>query len=488
MILHTLASRLKFDARRCCSKKMSEERLRTLREKVLYEKRLVKLIMSLATPLVLSTAIGAVYEVVDTFWLSRLGPAALSTPTVSWPYRGILMSLVFGVAASASSLVGQYIGAKDFRKAARSVGTVLGILLLILVPGSTLFIIFENYYISMTKIPSPIKPLAFDYILVLLLVTPLSGINITFFTSIGSTGDTKTPMKVSLMSTIINFVLDPIFIFALKLGVLGAALATAAAIAANTTYALISFFTGRHGIKLKLSDFIPERSLLPLVFRVSTPMVAQQLGTSLGFVTMIRIVSGLGTPVVAAYSIGQVILSFDRILTMPIARATSIILSQALGAGLRKRALEVVHKGLGLLMLWTGSYIGLILAIMNPFISVFTKEPLTFSASQRMIVIFGPSIIFFAIFMLANSLARGSGHTLFMASIGLARLWLLRIPLSWVFAYRIGLGDIGLWTGMAISNYFAGILGLIWGLRGTWAKAIIRKEEKVAKEKSNILT
>jgi len=464
---------------------MSEERLKHLRERVLYEKRLVRLIMSLATPLVLSTAISAVYEVVDTFWLSRLGPAALSTPTVSWPYRGILMSLVFGITASASSLVGQYIGAKNFRMAARSVGTVLGILFLILIPGSTLFIFFERYYISLTRIPPPIKPLAFDYILILLLVTPLSGINITFFTTIGATGDTKTPMKVSLMSTIINFILDPIFIFLLGLGVLGAALATAAAIAANTTYAVISFFTGKHGIKLRLGDLIPEKSLLPLVFRVSTPMVAQQLGTSLGFVIMIRIVSGLGTPVVAAYSIGQVILSFDRILTMPIARATSIILSQALGAGFRKRAIEAVHKGLGLLMIWTGSYIGLILAVMNPFISVFTKDPLTFSASQRMIVIFGPSIIFFAVYMLANSLARGSGHTLFMASVGLTRLWLLRIPLSWFFAYGVGLGDIGLWTGMAISNYFAGLLGLIWGLSGKWARAIIRKETKTIMKRSN---
>ncbi len=452
----------------------TEERLKTLREKVLYERRLVRLIFRLAAPLMISTSISAVYEVVDTFWLSRLGPAALSTPTVSWPYRGVLMSLVFGITASASSLVGQYIGAKDFRKAAKAVGTILGILLLILIPGSTLFIVFERYYIYLTKLPSDIKPLAFEYIFVLLLVTPLSGINMTFFTAIGATGDTKTPMKVSLMSTLINFFLDPIFIFMLKLGVLGAAMATAGSIAANAAYALVSFCTGKHGIKLRLKDLVPDRSFLPLVFKVSTPVIAQQLGTSLGFVTMIRIVSGLGTPVVAAYSIGQVVLSFDRILTMPISRATSIILSQALGANLIERALTVVRKGLGLLMTATGSYVALILGISGPFISVFTKDPLTFSAAERMLIIFGPSIIFFAIFMLANSLARGSGHTLFMASVGLIRLWLLRIPISWALAYAIGLGDLGLWTGMAISNYIAGILGLIWSLRGSWAKAIIR--------------
>jgi putative MATE family efflux protein len=453
---------------------MAEERLKALRESVLYERRLIRLIFRLAVPLMISTSISAVYEVVDTFWLSRLGPAALSTPTVSWPYRGLLMSIVFGVTASASSLVGQYVGAKNFRMAARAVGSVLGVLLLILIPGSIAFIILERYYIILTKLPPDIRPLAFDYILVLLLVTPLSGINMTFFTSIGATGDTKTPMKVSLMATIINFVLDPLFIFVLGLGVLGAALATAGSIVANATYAIVSFSTRKHGIKVRLKDLIPDKSLLPLIFRISTPMVAQQLGTSLGFVTMIRIVSGLGTPIVAAYSIGQVVLSFDRILTMPISRATSIILSQALGAGLRDRAITVMRKGLGLLMVAAGGYVGLILAVAGPFISVFTRDPLTFVASEKMLVIFGPSIIFFAIYMLANSIARGSGHTLFMAIIGLARLWLLRIPFSWLLAYILGLGDVGLWIGMALSNYVVGVLGFIWSLRGSWARAVIK--------------
>ncbi|MEB2835792.1 MAG: MATE family efflux transporter, partial [Desulfurococcales archaeon] len=423
----------------------------------------------------ISASISAVYEIVDTFWLSRLGPAALSTPTVSWPYRGVLMSLVFGVSASASSLVGQYVGARDYRMASRSAGTVLGVLLAILVPGSLAFMALEGYYAGLTHLPPDIRPLALQYLTVLLAVTPLSGINILFFTTMGAIGDTRTPMKLSLFSTLLNFVLDPVLIFWAHLGVLGAALATGLSIAASAGYALYSFATGRHGVRIGLGDLLPDRSLLPLVFRVSTPVIAQQLGTSLGFVVMIRVVSGLGTPVVAAYSIGQVILSFDRVIVMPVSRATSIIVSQALGAGLRQRALEAARRGLGLIMLSSGSYVALLLGISRYFIAVFTHDPYTFQAATRMLLIFGPSIVFFGVFMLANSIARGSGHTLFMAAVGLSRLWLLRIPLSWLLAYTLRLGDTGLWAGMATSNYAAGLLGAGWTLRGGWAEAIIRR-------------
>lgn len=453
----------------------SSRRITALRERVLGERRLVRLLLSLAAPLMVSTSISAVYEIVDTFWLSRLGPAALSTPTVSWPFRGILMSIAFGVVASASSLVGQYVGARDYRMASRSAGSVMGLLLLILVPGSLAFIALEGGYARLTRLPPDIRPLALEYLRVLLAVTPLSGINILFFTSIGALGDTKTPMKLSLLSTILNFVLDPILIFWAHLGVLGAALATAASIAASSSYAIYSFATGRHGLRIGIRDLVPDRRLVPLIARISTPVVAQQLGTSLGFVTMIRIVSGLGTPVVAAYSIGQVVLSFDRVIVMPINRATSIVVAQALGAEMRRRALEAARKGMGLIMLSAGSYVALLLTISGPFIGVFTHDPFTTAAAERMLVIFGPSIVFFGVFMLSNSIARGSGHTLYMAVVSLARLWLLRIPLSWLLAYAASLGDTGLWIGMALSNYAAGLLGAAWVLRGRWAEAVIRR-------------
>jgi len=97
-------------------------------------------------------------------------------------------------------------------------------------------------------------------------VTPLPGINTLFFTIMGAIGDTRTPMKLSLLSTTLNFFLDPVLIFWAHLGVLGAALATALSIAASAPYAIYSLATGRQDIKLSLRDLVPERGLEPLSY------------------------------------------------------------------------------------------------------------------------------------------------------------------------------------------------------------------------------
>ncbi len=457
------------------SEKGSAGSLDKLRETVLTESNLTKLLFRLALPLMLSTSISVIYEVADTLWLSRLSDAALGTPVVSWPLRGILMALGFGFSSSVAALAGQYAGAGLFDKASKSIGSVLGLLLMIVTPLSLLFAIAVPLYLDLISVPPDIRPLAQEYLTVLMLSTSFSIIFILFNFSMSALGDTKTPMKVSIIATLTNFVLDPILIFWAKLGVMGAALATAVANVLSAFYALFSFFTGRHGVKLSVGSLMPDGEIVPLVVKISTPITLQRLATTAGFITMARIVSGLGTPVVAAYSIGQVFLSLDRIISMPLGRAAGIIVSQSLGAGMIDRAKQAAMVGIKTIMSLIGLYVVLLLLFNKPFIDVFTDTPEVFESAHRMLVIFGPSVLGFTLYMLGESIARSSGHTVLVSALGFVRLWLLRIPLSYTLAYILGLSDIGLWTGMAVSNYVAGIAILAWILSWRWARPVIKR-------------
>ena len=458
-----------------------ERRLGELREKVLGEQRLGLLILRLALPLVFSASINVVYEVADTFWLSRLGEAALGTPTVSWPYMGVLFSISFGLASSISALVGQYAGAGRFDRAAKSLGTVLGLLLALTVPGSLVLILLIPGYLSLIGVPGDVRPLAAAYLTALLASLPFSVLFLAYTFALNALGDTRTPTLVSAFSSLLNFALDPVLIFGLGLGVLGASLATALSNIASALYAAYSLATGRHGLRLRPGDLAPDPGLLRLSLKVSAPVVGQRLGMNLGFITMMSIVSGLGTPVLAAYSIGQVVLSLDRMIAMPLARATGIIVAQSLGAGLAERAVAAARKGLLMLVAAVTLYIALLLLLSKPFIAVFNPGPEAAAAAERMIKIFGPSVLGFNLLILANIVARSSGHTLFMSILGVARLWLLRIPLSYTLAYRLALGDTGLWTGMALSNYITGAASAAWLLQAGWAQPVI--EETPARKK-----
>jgi putative MATE family efflux protein len=444
------------------------------RRRILTEPRLTLLIVELGLPLFISGSLQSLYSIIDTFWLSRLGSAALGTPTVSWPYRGILMSIGFGLASSLSALTGQYIGAGDYARASRSVGQVLGLLLAIGVPGSAAFYLARGLYISGTSMPPDVARLANGYIAVTLAGVPFTYLFLVFNFALGAAGDTKTPVKVSVATTLLNFALDPLMIFPLHLGVIGAAAATLLANIAGGLYAAYSLATGRHGFRVGARDLAPEGEMLRLIVRVGGPTTVQRLLVTLGFIVMMRIVNGLGTPVVAAYSIGQVVLSLDHIIVFPLVRSTGIVVAQSLGAGLRGRARRALLTGLRLIVALVSAYIVLLVAGRSAFISIFTSEPAVAEAAARMLLIFGPSVLGFNLTIIAGSMARSSGYTLFMSALGAARLWLLRIPLSYLLAYRLGLGDTGLWAGMAASNWITGLVALAWLLSFRWLKPVIR--------------
>lgn len=448
------------------------------RRKILEHPRITMLIIELSIPLFISGSLQSLYSIIDTFWLSKLGSAALGTPTVSWPYRGVLMSLGFGLASSLSALTGQYIGAGDYRRASKSVGQVLGLLLAIGVPGSILFYYLRGMYISLTDMPADVASLADSYIAITLAGIPFTYLYLVFNFALGSAGDTKTPMKVSVATTLLNFVLDPIMIFSMGLGVVGAALATLISNIIAGLYALYSLFTGRHGLRVYLKDFLPDLEIYRLVAYVGAPTTLQRLLTTFGFLVMIRIVNGLGTPVVAAYSIGQVMLSIDHIIVFPLVRSTSIIVAQSLGAGLIDRAKQAFKTGLKLILGLVTIYVIFLVFARNHFIGVFTEDPEVFEAASRMLLIFGPSVLGFDLTIFAGAIARSSGHTLLVSIISAARLWLLRVPLSYYLAYMLEMGDKGLWTGMALSNWITGLILLVWLFTYTWAKPIINKQSQ----------
>ncbi|MEB3766032.1 MAG: MATE family efflux transporter, partial [Desulfurococcales archaeon] len=249
------------------------------RRKILEHPRITMLIIELSIPLFISGSLQSLYSIIDTFWLSKLGSAALGTPTVSWPYRGVLMSLGFGLASSLSALTGQYIGAGDYRRASKSVGQVLGLLLAIGVPGSILFYYLRGMYISLTDMPADVASLADSYIAITLAGIPFTYLYLVFNFALGSAGDTKTPMKVSVATTLLNFVLDPIMIFSMGLGVVGAALATLISNIIAGLYALYSLFTGRHGLKVYSKDLLPDLEIYRLVAYVGAPTTLQRLLT-----------------------------------------------------------------------------------------------------------------------------------------------------------------------------------------------------------------
>jgi Na+-driven multidrug efflux pump len=150
------------------------------------------------------------------------------------------------------------------------------------------------------------------------------------------------------------------------------------------------------------------------------------------------------------------------------------MVGQALGAERFARARELVKKGLSLLFGLLAMEALILWVLRTPLVALFIpgREDVI-AVGADFIAIFAAGMPFLGAFFSAQAIFRGAGHNVPIMALGILRLWALRIPLSYLFAFPLGWGDKGVWWGMSLSNVISGIvaLGLLWG--GSWQRRVV---------------
>ncbi len=437
----------------------------------------LKTVLWLAWPMIVANLVQMTYNLVDALWLGRLGRQAFGAPTVSWPIIMLIYSIGMGFAQAGMTLVSQYFGAGDREMSAKCACQLIALLTILALSLSAVGFVVIPAILRLMGVPPDVYPLAVTYSRTILLGIPIAFLGFAYISILNALGDTRTPMKLSVTSSIINAVLDPILIFGLlgmpRLGVVGAAIATIVARSYITVVGLYRLVKGVYGIRLRLSCMKIEGWWLRKVVAIGTPISIQSSSNALGFTVMMSIVSRFGSAVIAAYGVGIRIIDIIQAFTWGIQRATSIMIGQCIGAELYQRAKRVAVTGLSLVCTILSLGAVAIYLLRASIIAIFVPDPMVVREGSRFLSYFVWSIPFFGIFFVCNGVAQGSGHPRAMAAIGIARLWILRIGLSALLALYIGMGSTGIWIAMTISNVFAGVAALTWLSRGTWLRRVI---------------
>ncbi|MCX7750938.1 MAG: MATE family efflux transporter [Candidatus Bipolaricaulota bacterium] len=432
----------------------------------------------LAWPVMVTSALQALYNLVDAFWLGRLGTAAVAAPGMAWPVLFFFMSFAGGFQSAGATFVAQHFGARDRRGAEESASQLLGFLLLVSGVLAAVGYTLSPLVLRLIGAPKEIYPLALVYLRIECLGLPIMFVAQVFGGLMLGLGNTRLTMYLSVSSLLLNGILDPIFIFGLgpipAWGVAGAAGATilSRALVAGVGLALLA--SGRVGIRIHLRDLRPRRERILPILRVGVPNVLDQASTSLGFVVMMGLVSGFGTAVVASYTVGNRIINLINVVSWGAGSALVAMTGQNLGAERYERAGQVARTGILATFLALVGLYGVTLLLRRPMFSLFVRDPLVIQEGVWYIMIFGISIPFFGLFDAAAAVFRGSGHTVPPMVMAIVRLWGLRVFLSWLFGYLLGLGTTGMWVGMTLSNVLAGVALALWLRQGTWKRKVIR--------------
>lgn len=277
---------------------MSEGRI-----KILKEENIDKALFKLGMPMVISLLVAALYNVVDTYFVSGLGKEAVAAVSVAFPIQLIFLGIGLTFGAGAGSYISRLLGGNN-KKEASIVATValissaiLGIIIAIV-----LFCYLEGVLKFMGAIPS-IMEISKSYTGIFIVGGILGSINVTLGNLVVAQGAAKISLKAMLLGSISNMVLDPIFIFGLNLGVRGAAVATLIARVITSLMYLIYFIGDKNLIEMKLSNFKPTFAIYKEILKIGISMLILQILQTISISKIYYAASFYGEEAIAAMGI-----------------------------------------------------------------------------------------------------------------------------------------------------------------------------------------
>ena len=444
----------------------------------------VKIIFLLSFPLMISQLLQTLYYMADTFWLGHLpiteNGVAVAGVQITWPIIWFFIALSFGFGIAGVALISQYIGSGENNNTNLVANQMLSLSIIFGLIIAMFGFFTTPYLISLiTKVTSVTKT-ATAYMRLISLGMPFIFITLAFQGILSAKGDTVTPMYINLITVTLNIILDPFMIFGWwglpRMKVVGATLATIICQGIAPSISIYLLFKGTKGIKVSLNRLILKQKWIKKIIKIGLPAVIGHSTTALGFVIVMAIIGRVqnSETVIAAYGIGDKLISVIFIVIDGLGMGIMTLIGQNLGANLINRVKEIAKKGLQIVVITSLLEAVLVFVLRIILFKVFIpNRPDIVTEGVQFLNIFIVGIPFFALVSVIMALFRGSGHTVQPMIIDITRLWGLRIPLAYFLSQQFG--PAGIWWGMTLSNIITAIIALVFYYQGGWKKQVIHE-------------
>ena len=429
--------------------------------------------LSYAVPLVFGNLFQQLYHTVESVVVGQFnGKEALAAIGSAGPVMNILIFLIVGISMGSSILMAEYFGARDYESLRKEMATSLTAGFLLTAVLTVVSVCGSGLFVRLTRTPAEIAPLAADYLRIV-----SAGLFFTFLYNILSAGlravgDSKAPLYVLILTTLVNVALDLLLVGCGKMGVYGAAIATVTAQAVSALALLGYLFFRARILWIPLSELRISREFLKKTIDFSSVSALQQTMLYLGRLLVQSGVNSLGVDAVAAFNAVSIADSYILAPGDSLAASMTTFAAQNKGAGTRDR----IGKGLKTMLCIAELYVCLAAVIVFTqsrwILGIFLKpqetSALAFGLSYLLPMSWG--YILTGITNTFQGYFRGIGNLKIT-------LWatLIQIPIRVTVTYLL-LGALGLqavavgtvigWICMAVFQYFC---FRKWGIRETGA-------------------
>ena len=423
-----------------------------------------KALLALGIPIMIGMLINALYNLVDAYFVGGLGESQMGAISVVFPLGQVVVGLGLMFGNGAASYLSRLLGSGKNEAANKVASTALyGSVLIgaVLIVGASIFL---EPILTMLGATETIMSYAVTYARIYVLSSIFNVFNVTMNNIVSSEGAAKTTMCALLLGAVLNIVLDPVFIYALDMGVAGAAIATAISQFVSTLVYLTYVFRKKSAFTFSIREFAPTKQMMSEILKIGVPTLTFQVLTSVSIALINRAASNYGDAVIAGMGAVTRVTSMGTLVVFGFLKGFQPIAGFSYGAKKFDRLKEAIRRS----TIWSTIFCvitGLFMAIFSTqIISAFTDgnaEMISVGASSLRAN--GISFILFGFYTVYSSLllALGKGAAGFF--LGACRQGICFVPVILLLPALCGLN--GILYAQPIADAVSAIITVLMAIR-----------------------
>lgn len=403
---------------------------------------ITKNLLFMALPAIMGQMARTLYDIVDMFWIGKISSAAVAGVTIFTSILFMVWVLSSIIGTSSISLISQSYGSGNKERATKVIEQTIVFKALVALITMLFILPLLKTFVSFLSTDTEVIKEALEYGYLRLMFLPIMFSSVTLSTALRCVGDSKRPMIIMLVSSVLNIVLDPILMFnkvpllgikGFGLGIKGAALATC--IAGSVAFLLGFYYliSGKSNVKisfkglLKLNPEIDKKLML-----IGLPIGIEMLAREGSGIIILKLISGFGTSVVAGVGISFRLLGLAFMMMVGIGDGSGTIIGQNLGAHKVKRAEQTSHSAVRLGLISTIAFLIVSVLFAQQIVGAFSNEVEVITEGAKMLKVVAICSCFVSITFGRGSAFSGSGYNKPYMYASLIARWLVQIPWFWI--------------------------------------------------------
>ena len=442
----------------------------------------IKRTFSIAGPCIFENLMISMVIYADAMMVGSLGKTATASIAINNSPMWVLNALPIALSVGGTVLVARNIGAEN-RSAASNIATqTMGASFIFGTIVSVIMILISGFIPRLMGAEQDILPDAVAYLRIVSFSLAAHFSGLVAAGLLRGSGDTKTPMIISLFTNVISIVGNyfliyptryvdylPFQVWGADLGVTGAAISTAFAQTLSGIILSLYIFRSSRNLNLNYKDtFKIQNDTMKKVLAIGIPSSLERLSGSLGQVFFHKIVSGLGTAAVAAHYIATTAESISYMPANGFSVASTTLIGHSLGAKNKNDA--IIYSKISIIgACAVGALAGLSFYIFSPqMVAIFTPDQEVRDLAANSLRVMSIGQVFSSFAIVSVGIFRGAGDTKFPLIASTVGIWGARLISAYYFAYTLGWGLVGAWLGMAIDFVARTIVFSIRYFRMKW--------------------